>query len=395
MHYIGIDIGKRQHVCAVINTEGKTVIKPFSFANTADGFSMLMSKLENVLNDTDSCVFGMEATGHYWLNLYERLLQKNVSINVFNPIQVKAFRNQGIRGSKSDTIDAVLIAKVMHFGQSVQTKKTDSTLIALKNLTRYRADLTQEIAATKNKVICLLDQAFPEFNSLFSDMFGSAAMALLQEAATPEEIAALNDEKLLEIIHGSSRGRFGSAKVAQVKNAAQNSFGLFSAAQSFSFQIKLIISQIQHLNECIHKIDKEIEKLYAPLKLTLTSIPGIATTTAAAIISEIEDVQRFKNPRGGATALIAFAGMDPKLCQSGAFTGKAKMSKRGSRYLRRAIFNASFVAIQNDAALKAIYDKHRQKGKAHKVALSHVGTKMIKIVYSLLKNNTVYTANIT
>ena len=390
MYYVGIDIGKDKHVASMLNIEGNICRKPFSFDTNLSGYQKFLTNVRNICSDKSDIKIGLEATGHYWLNIYEKLTRDGFEVIVLNPLQIKGFRNQGIRGSKTDTIDAVLIARVLRFGETIETKFSEETIMALRQLTRYRADLVDHVTMIKNKVISLLDQVFPEYNKLFSDMFGNTSLKLLKEASTPEEILNLDNNKLLKLLDKASRGRFNIKTVLKIKQMAKNSFGLKIASDAFGFQIKLIISQIEHMKNIKKILDKKISQLYNKLNLKLTTIPGISTTSAASIIAEIEDVTKFHSKRGGAVALVAYAGMDPKIHESGKYKGKAKMSKRGSRYLRRAVYNTSFVASNIDEFFKSIYIKHRNKGKAHKVALSHVGVKMLHVIYSILKNNTCY-----
>jgi len=390
MYYLGIDIGKQKHVAAMLDAEGNICLKPLSFDTMGTGYQKLIFGIKSITTDKNGIRIAMEATGHYWLNIYEKLKADSYDVTVLNPLQVSSFRNQGIRGSKTDNVDSILIARVLRFGETMETKLPESDILALRHLTRYRTDLIQETTMAKNKIIGLLDQVFPEFSSLFSDTFGAAAMQLLKEASTPEEIIDIDETTLCTILNKASCGRLGKEQAVKIKDAAEHSFGLQTAVDAFSLQIKLIISQIEHLKGIVAVLDKKIEQLYAKQDLSLTTLPGVGTITAAAIIAEIENVEKFKSRSGGAAALVAFAGMDPKLKESGKYSGQVKISKRGSPYLRRAIYLASFIAIQNDDYFRAVYDNHRQKGKSHKVALIHVGVKMLHIIYSMLKDNHPY-----
>lgn len=391
MKYVGIDIGKESHVAAMLNADGTPCMKPLKLTNNVSGYQSLLKNINDITTNTSDIIIGMEATGHYWLNIYEKLAQDGYQITVLNPLQVKSFRNRGIRGSKTDVIDAKLIAQILRFGETLDTKIAESAMLGLKYLTRYRSDVAQSLSMTKNKVITLLDQVFPEFAKLFSDMFGKAALSVLKEAATPQEIIDLDERKLCTILDKASRGRLSKKQTIKIKQAAENSFGLRTASNIFSLQIKLIIAQIEQLKNTIMVLDKEIEKLYKNLDVKLTTLPGVGIINAATIIAEIEDINKFHSKSGGAAALVAFAGMDPKLKQSGKFNGQVKMSKRGSRYLRRTVYLASFAACRKNSFFKSLYDKHRAKGKSHKVALSHVGVKMLHVIHSMLKNNTSYT----
>lgn len=390
MYYLGIDIGKDFHVAGCISAESKVTVAPFKFKSTLEGYKMFKERLSPYLSDTSQVRIGLEATGHYWLNLYENLVKDGFSPIVLNPLQVHASRNQGIRGTKTDNVDSLLIAKMLRLGEYIDTKAKDDIKLSLRYLTRYRHELIEQIVSVKNKVICLLDMVFPEYEKLFSDVFGSTSLALLREASTPEEILALDNEKLLRLLEQNSRGRFTEQDARKIKETAHNSFGSKIASDTFGFQIRLIISQVEHLTNQVKELEEKISSLYQQFNLTLTTIPGIGLTNAASIISEIGDISNFKHPKGPATALVAFAGFDPKLCESGQYKGHAKMSKRGSKYLRKAVYQASFIASQRDPMFKAIYTKQRSRGKAHKVALSHVANKMLHVIWSVLKNNKPY-----
>ncbi|MBL7081136.1 MAG: IS110 family transposase [Candidatus Omnitrophica bacterium] len=390
MIYLGIDIGKDFHVAGCITDESKVVIQPFKFKSKSDGYKMLKGRLESITTDRTQVKIGMEATGHYWINLYEQLAKDGFALTVLNPLQVHAFRNQGIRGNKTDSVDALLIAKMLHFGDYVDRKAKQDVLLSLRYLTRYRHDLIEQITSIKNKIICLLDIVFPEYERLFSNVFGSASLALLREASTPEQILKLDNKKLQSILTKNSHGRFGTKDVPRIKDTARDSFGSAIAADIFDFQIKLTISQIDHLTNQVKELDDKISFLYNRLNLPLTTIPGIGPTNAASIIAEIGNIANFKHPKGPATALVAFAGFDPRLSESGKYKGHAKMSKRGSKYLRKAVYQTSFIASQRDLMFKAIYDKQRSRGKAHQVALSHVANKMLHVIWSVLKNNKPY-----
>lgn len=390
MHYVGIDIGKDFHIASCISDESKVTVSPFKFESNSEGYKMFKEQLTPYLSDPSQVRIGLEATGHYWLNLYENLVKDGFSPIVLNPLQVHAFRNQGIRGTKTDNVCSLLIAKMLRFGEYIDTKAKDDIKLSLRYLTRYRHELIEQIVSVKNKVICLLDMVFPEYEKLFSDVFGPTSLALLRKASTPEEILALDNERLLRLLEQNSKGRFTEQDVRKIKEAAHNSFGSKITSDIFGFQIKLIISQIEHLTHQVKELEEKIISLYKQLNLTLTTIPGIGLTTAASIISEIGDISNFKHPKGPATALVAFAGFDPKLCESGQYKGHAKMSKRGSKYLRKAVYQASFIASQRDPMFKAIYTKQRSRGKAHKVALSDVANKMLHVIWSVLKNNKPY-----
>lgn len=390
MLYLGIDVSRDRHVACIIDEKGEIVKNPFPFNVSAVGFNKLLDIIVSHVDDCNQLKIGLEATGHYWLTLYNRLRQSGYNPIVMNPLEVSAFRNKGIRGSKTDAIDALLIANVLRYGTKTKTKIPNEKLVALKQLTRYRADLSHQLCRIQNKVGALLDQIFPEYKKVFNNIATYSSIAVLSIAPNPEELLAIPLEKLSKLIHRKSQGRYGLQKAQELQAAAQRSCGLDKAVDILSFQIKSLIDHFNYIKKQLKLLDKKIKEIFESLQTKLTSIPGISYNIGANILAEIGDVNSFCHSKGGATALVAFAGIDPKLIESGVYKGHARMSKRGSRYLRQALYMASFVAIFHDPMFRKIYTKQRNRGKHHFVALSHVERKMMHVIYSVLKNNKEY-----
>lgn len=384
---VGIDIAKNNHEATIIDSSGNIIGKSFKFSNSHKGSSILINNIKKVNQSNEPVVIGMEATGHYWLPLYSRLLSEGFEIKVINPIQSDSFRNMYIRQAKNDSKDSFLIAEIIRFGRFSSTCLAEEDILALRNLSRFRLFQVDLVSDLKRKVISLLDQVFPEYSSLFTDTFGKSSLELLTEYSTPEEFLNVDTNALAETLSLASKGRFGFCKAEEIKDAASNSFGIKLATDSFSFQIKQLIEQIKFIEEHIAELEEEITRLLRKLDTPIETIPGIGPVLGAIILSEIGDITRFKD----ASKLVAFAGIDPTVKQSGEFTGtKNKMSKRGSPYLRRAIWLAANVASFNDPVLSAYYKKKREEGKHHFTALGAVARKMLYIIHSVLKNNKAY-----
>ena len=180
MFFVGIDIGKNNHVASMMDESGKVIFKAFSFPNTSDGGEAFFSKLSSYSSDTASFEIGMEATGHYWLAVYSFLYEKEFIQHVINPIQTDGWRKgKEIRKRKNDTIDSVIIADLIRYGQFVETHLAGEDLFSLRNLTRFRSYLTGSVGDLKRKVVCILDQVFPEYQSVFSDIFGKTSKEFL------------------------------------------------------------------------------------------------------------------------------------------------------------------------------------------------------------------------
>lgn len=387
MFIVGIDIAKHTHVASIMNVQGDIQGKPFKFSNTKEGFERLITQVSVVCQDLQMVRFGMEATGHYWLNLYTHLTDLGAAVHVINPIQSDALRGLYIRQTKNDAVDSVIIADVLRIGRYSESSIAQPDLLALRDLSRQRFYLVDMISDLKRKVLTLLDRVFPEYPTLFSDTFGSTSLELLSSYTTPEEILAVDTEKLSGILSQASRGRFKQTKALEIQQTAKNSFGALLCTDSLSFMLKQFVEQIQFLEGQLGDLDTLISQRLAKLHSPITTITGIGDTLGAAILSEIGDINRFES----AEKLAAFAGIDPTVKQSGQFSGTHnKMSKRGSPYLRRAIWLAATSAILHDPALKAFYDRKKAQGKHHYICVGYICRKMLNIIFSVLKTNQPY-----
>lgn len=387
MFFVGIDVAKNSHEVTVIDEQGNTLVKPFKFKNTVQGFEKLITSLNNLSPTVSDFEFGMEATGHYWLNLYTRLIESGYNVHVINPVQSDALRGLYIRQTKNDAKDAFIIAELIRFGRYSETTLADADLISLRELTRQRFYLVDCVSDAKRKVISFIDKIFPEYQTLFSDTFGATSVELLSHYTSPDVIAELDTELFSNFLKSVSKGRFGLQKAKEIQSLAKNTFGSFLFADSATLAIRQFIRQIQLLEEQIDELDSYIADKLSMFDTQLTTIVGVGNTLAAVFVAEIGDINRFDAP----DKLAAFAGIDPSVKQSGEFNGtRCRMSKRGSPYLRRAFWLASIAGIKSNPALRALYDKKRSQGKAHAVAVSVVMRKLCNIVYAVMKSGLPY-----
>ena len=333
MYIVGIDIGKNHHEASIVSPEGKQIGPSLRFATTHKGADSLMSFIfKNIGNSP--CVFGMEATGHYWYPIYSFLKAKGYTIYVINPIQSDSLRKMYIRQTKNDSIDSFLIAEVIRFGQ-----------------------------------------------------FGTTSMGILEKYLTPENIENAPIDELFEIIKDKSHNRLTKAKAISIKEAAADTFGIKIAQDAFSFQLKQLIDRMNFLDKQIEALDIEIMKYYEQFDCYLHTIPGIGIIGAATILAEIGDISRFKN----SSTLVAFAGIDPTVRQSGEFNSTHNhMSKRGSPYLRHAIFFAATTCSFHNNPLNAYYKKKRDQGKHHLTATGAVARKLTTVIYAVLRDSKPY-----
>ena len=381
MFYLGIDIAKVNHVASLLDQDGSILVKAIKFTNSNEGLQKLLDSISEY--DFSQIYCAMEATGTYWLSLFSALTDKGFNVSVFNPYQIKSFRSAYTnRKQKNDVIDSVIIANFLKFNGPEQSSLPDDDLLALKNLTRYRSNLVDNISKAKNQVKGILNKVFPEYSDSFSDVFGEASKQILINCPTPNEIVNFNTRKLANLLKKASKGRHSTDKVREIKALAKNSFGIKFTGDACSFEIKQLVNQIIFLEKQVDDLEIKIKSIYSKLDDHLQSIPGIGESLAPVILAEIGDINNFSTP----SKLTAFAGIDPSENQSGnKKSTDEKISKRGSPYLRHAIYQAAFVASNNDPVMRAYYQKKRAEGKHHYVALAGVERKILGIVFHVLK----------
>lgn len=386
MYIVGIDIGKNHHEASIVSPEGKQIGRSLRFATTHKGADSLMSFIfKNIGNSP--CVFGMEAIGHYWYPIYSFLKAKGYTIYVINPIQSDSLRKMYIRQTKNDSIDSFLIAEVIRFGQFGTTSMADENILAMRQLCRYRDSVISSRTEIKLRIGTIMEQIFPEYEKQFSSLWVSTSMGILEKYLTPENIENAPIDELFEIIKDKSHNRLTRAKAISIKEAAADTFGIKIAQDAFSFQLKQLIDRMNFLDKQIEALDCQILEYYEKFDCYLHTIPGIGMIGAATILAEIGDISRFKN----SSSLIAFAGIDPTVRQSGEFNSTHNhMSKRGSPYLRHAIFLAATTCSFHNSPLNAYYKKKRDQGKHHLTATGAVARKLTTVIYAVLRDSKPY-----
>lgn len=384
MYYCGIDVAKRKHDVVIIDEVGEIQGKPLQIANSQSGFDELQKRLE-LLEGVIS--IGLEATGHYWLALFDALSNAGYQLVLMNPIQIAAYRKSGIRKVKNDRKDAWWIADYLRVANLPPTDQQTPVFLRLKELSRFRNSLVQRVSDLKRKMVSILDRVFPEYETLFSNIFIKSSRTLLQEAATAEEIAAFDLSELADILNTASRGRFGTEKALQIQNAAQCSVGVGFLVDAVQIEMQCLLQQLDLLLEQIELLEHTISEIMDEIPQHITSIPGIGPVTGAVILGEIGDVSRFEKSE----QLVAYAGIDPSVYETGQFKAtQAHMSKRGSPYLRQAVWQAATMAAIYDPEIKAYYKTKRKQGKAHGTAIGAVCRKLLVRIFVILKEQRPY-----
>lgn len=388
MRYLGIDIGKNNHVASLMDEKGKSLFKAFSFSNTTSGGQSLLKILSDFISSPSDVEIGMEATGHYWLSLYSFLIEHDFIIHVVNPIQTDGWRKGiEIRKRKTDSIDSLLIADLIRYGDFLETSLANEDTLALRNLCRFRNYLVGSISDLKRKTICILDQIFPEYAAVFSDIFGQTSKEILKNFALLSDFEAISSVQLETVLSEIKFKKFATSKINQITDLSKESFGVKFALDSFHLQLKILIEQIEFIQLQITELETQMADIVENINSPIFTIPGIGPVTGATILSEIGDIKRFSTP----AKLVAYAGIDASVSQSSEYSSTNNhMSKRGSPYLRKALFQASLVASQHDPIFKAYYQKKRSEGKHHLSALGAVSRKLCYTIHAILKNNVVY-----
>lgn len=385
---IGIDIGKRYHQATVIDESGTMLGGSIRFPNSITGAELFLKRVSAVNPEGLPLAFGLEATGHYWLPLHAYLTEKGHQIVVLNPYQSDAFRKVSMSSTKTDKEDAFLIAELLRFGSFPQTKIADEDTVALRRLTRFRLSLNQQVTDSKRRILTILDQVFPEFESMFSDIFGKTGRSLLKRYPTPEEMETVSLRKLTTLITKLSKGRFKKEKAQEVLEKAKTSFGITLALESLTLQLKILLETLEFTEKQLHVVDSEIEHILSDTCVLLT-LPGVSKTLAAAILSEIGDIKRFKN----SSQLVSFAGINPTVRQSGNFLGNRNhMSKKGSPYLRLALWQASITSARFNPVLKEYYQLKIKEGKSHMTVIGAVARRLTGIIFAMLRDQKVFHA---
>jgi transposase len=384
--YMGIDVAKRKHTAVVLDEQRQVVVKPFNLDNNQAGVAALLAQLAQLAAPVE---IGLEATGHYWWALYEQLTTAGYTVRVLNPLQVHAYQGTDIRKRKTDEIDAVWIADFVRISQGEPPANKTETQLQVRQLARFRCNLVNQIGDAKRRVVGLLDRVFPEYETLFSDVFLVSSRRLLAEAVTAQEFADFDLEELALLLQQASRGRFDHRKAQQIQQTARQSIGVSFLADAARVEMRCLLEQITFLETQVTHVDETLTVLVADLPdyQFLRSIPGIGPVIAAILLGEIGDIRRFET----LNQLVAYAGIDPVVYQSGQFQAEeTKMSKRGSPYLRYALWLAAGNARLHDPELQAYYEKRRAEGKAHGTVMGALCRKVLARVYSVLKAQRTY-----
>ena len=379
---VGIDVAKDKHDCFILSSEGEVLADVFTIANNRDGFELLLQTIRSCARPTDNIKVGLEATGHYSYNILGFLLENGLHTFLINPLHTNLYRKSlSLRQTKTDRIDARTIASMLM--SDVDLKSYTDTAYhneELKSLTRYRFGKVNERAQLKQSVSRLVNILFPELETLVPSLHMASAYAMLAEFPSARQIADAHLTHFKAVLTDASRGRYDRDKAVEIREAARRSVGSAMPAKSL---------ELQHTIRLIRELDKEIDEIEAAIKAIIDemappilTIPGISYRMGAMILAEIGDFSRFDS----SDKLLAYAGLSPSTYESGKLkaTGTyAHMEKRGSRYLRYALFNATKFVCHWEPSFAVYLARKRAEGKHYNVAISHAAKKLVRLIFAL------------
>lgn len=383
MYFVGIDISKYKHDCFIVSDAGEIIHDAFSFTNDIAGFTSFKSILDG-LAASDQIRIGFESTAHYALNLELFLEKCHYTFMEFNPVLLTKFKmSVSLRRTKTDAIDCEYIARWLMTVEYKPHPVGFYHTYSLKSLTRLRDSLVRQRSFYLVKMTNVLDHSFPEFKSFFKNRFSATALYILEHYPSAEKIGRMNSASY-EKLRCISRGKFSPKKFLELKTLAKNTVG--QSNDIFETELKSLLTLYLQTASEVDAIEQKIIDLIEEIHPRYMTIPGIGPISAAIIYSEYGDLSKFSSPN----KMLAFAGLDPGYYQSGLSEHRGRMVKRGSSHLRYALFNCCLPLIRYDMTFATYYAKKRSEGKPHKVAMSHVAKKLIRVIYALEKQGVDY-----
>ncbi len=384
---VGIDVAKDKHDCFIMGSEGEVLADVFTIPNNMEGFNRLLQKLQACSASQDKIKVGLEATGHYSYNILGFLLDNGLPTYVLNPLHTNLYRKSlTLRKTKTDRVDARTIAAMLM--SDVGLKPYTDTAYhneELKSLTRYRFDKVRERAKLKQSIARLACILFPELEKLVPTLHMASVYALLVEFPGAKQVADAHLTRLKALLLDASKGRYKRDMAVEIREAAKASIG--SSMPAKSLELRHTIHLIRELDAEIEEIETAIQTIMDELHPPITIIPGLGTRMGAMILAEVGDFSRFDSP----DKVLAYAGLSPSTYQSGQLANcYAHMEKRGSRYLRFAIFNAAKYVCHWDPTFASYLAKKRAEGKHYNVAISHAAKKLVRLIFALEKSREPY-----
>jgi len=397
MFYVGLDVALKNHRCNLLDQEGEKIAKSLSFDSCQSGFLKLKNYLNGFSSKPENFTIGLEATGSLWENLYEFLVTQGYKVNLLNPLQTSRFREVANKKAKTDDIDALVIAGLLRTQHAAACYIPDEQVQSLRELTRLKNSFQDQLKNAKRQLISILVVTFPELQSLVKDLFSKLILNILKYYPTAKEIALLKPRQILKIARSIQGNNFDEAKAQALIDLAKNSIYSGKAKYARGHATIILASHIQSLSATIEELEKEIQDILKPKDSDrfnsvelLETIPGVGKKTIATLIAELGNISRFSTCK----QLIGYLGLFPNISESGKSKNPhPKLSKRGPRLAKKALYMASVACLKHNQELRELYLKKLSQGKAVKQALIVVARKLVSIIFGMLKCNTAYIPN--
>ena len=388
MILVGIDVGKNSHYFTIINKQdGEVLLEPSKFNNDLDGFNLLLSSIKSFKKD--NVLIGIEDTGHYHFALMKYLLDKQYTIALINPVTTDLTRRATGSISKTDELDTFTICEILASNNRNKpyriSKINRFDLYEQRCLTRHHHNLKEELNVYSNRLQKCIDIIFPEYNSLFNSKYGIVYNNILKTFTSAANIAKADIRSLRKCFEFKGQGNRISLTANKLKQVARDSIGIDSISEVI--QVRHLIEQIELINKQLEEIDKKIEEFSLQANSPILSIPGISHFSGTSILAEIGDINNFSNHR----QIIKYAGVAPLTYESSQFKAQhTSITKKGSKYLRKTLYQIILPVINNNKVFKEYYNLKISQGKSHRCACGHCVRKLLRIIYHLLTNNITY-----
>ena len=384
--FCGIDIGKARHVARIIDADGDTLMRPLSFTNDNTGFALLRQRLDEARRG-EPLLIGMEATGHYWYALHEYLTSQGYQVIVLNPLQTAEQSRKQIRKAKTDKRDARTIAMLMKNGEFRRTVIPGELATTCRQLTRLWFALGCQRTRVKQLILSTLEWLWPEFEAHFSDPLGATAQAVLRLTPSPRGLLRVDLPTLTDLIEKTSRRKLGEDLARRLIESARTSVGMRRGEEGAVEAVATLLRQLDAGGPVRQRLREKIEALGATLPAHLLTLPGVSTVSAVSLFAETDPISTFTS----ADQLVAFAGLDPTVFQSGQYDAPRRcISKRGSPHLRRTLWLMALSAVLHPGPLRDYYKRRRAGGLNHTSAVTAVALKLCRITWRVMTDRREY-----
>jgi transposase len=384
--FCGIDVAKNKHVACILDQDGQFVARSASFDNDAKGYELLLERLQKA-GGSGRVLTAMEATGHYWYSLHDFLVRQGYPVVVLNPIQTAQQAKKGIRKCQTDAIDARHIATLIKNGEHRPALVPGELAMTCRQLTRLRYDLIRRTSRIKQTLWSRLHPVWPEYEALFKDPLGKTGRKLLMTAPTPADVLALAEPELNELLRKTSRGKFGPAQAAKVRQAAADTVGMRRGQEGIRIGIRALLNQIEALRPIREQLEADITALAVRLPAYLFTLPGADALKAVSLFGETDPIETFTS----ASQLVAFAGLDPIVSESGEYKAPRRhISKRGSPFLRKTLWGMTLRALQQEGDLQSYWLRKRREGVHHLAAVTATAIKLCHVTWRILTDRRDY-----